>query len=115
MKRAGCRAGRRQDFDGRVQQRTENGKDVRRDYILTLPYWLAVRGPSESDELIVGSVGANPIPKDSVGVVFAEGAIMETDTSRPHLAYFLEADGWVPWIGLEKFEVLVGKFTNGFW
>ena len=63
--------------------------------------------------MIVGSMGTNPIPEDAVRIVFTKCAVMETHAGRPHLAHLLEADGRMPWIGLEKLEVLVGEFTDG--
>ena len=38
---------------------------------------------------------------------------MKPNTNGPNAANFLESDGRVAWVGLEKLEVLVGKFTDG--
>ena len=57
---------------------------------------------------------ADPLPQDAIRVILAERAIMESDPRRPHAADFLEPDGRMPGIGLEKLEVLVGEFTDGF-
>ena len=45
-------------------------------------------------------------------MILAEGAVMKPDTSGPNAANFLESDGRVAWVGLEKLEVLVGEFTD---
>lgn len=45
-------------------------------------------------------------------MIFAKRAVMEADASRPHAANFLESDGRVPWVGVEKLEVLVGELTD---
>ena len=74
---------------------------------------IGVHSPAESSELIVSSVGANPIPEDPVWIVFTERPVVEPHPSRPYLAHLFEADGRVPRIGLKKLEVLVGEFTNG--
>ena len=65
--------------------------------------------------MIVSSMWSYPIPQDAVGMVFSERAVMETNSSRPYAADFLEADGRVPWVSLEQLKVLVGEFTQGFW
>ena len=67
----------------------------------------------KSGELIVGAVWTNPIPKDAVGIVFAEGSIVETDASRPNFAHFLEADRRVAGVGFEKLKVFVRELANG--
>ena len=65
-----------------------------------------------SNEFIVLRMSADPEPQQSAFDFSGERAVREADADRAIGADLLEVQRWMSQIGLEKFEVFVGKLPN---
>ena len=57
-------------------------------------------------------MGADPVPKDAIRMIFSKCAVMEANARRPYVADLFESEGGVSRVGFEKLEALIGEFTN---
>ena len=52
-------------------------------------------------------MGSDPKPMNTARNFVAKRSVMVANAHRPNFAESLEMKRWVPWIGLEKLEILV--------
>jgi len=92
----GARAGDRKSNSPRRKRASQSSGLVQQGLLAgsaaKQPSGLGVRGPSESDDLIVCSVWPDPIPKDAIGVILAKRTVVNPDARRPNAANLLESD-----------------------
>lgn len=67
-----------------------------------------------ADNLVVLRMRTDPEPLDAAWHIMREGPVSLADTDGPHITDALEMKRWMPRVGLEQFEVLVGGRAN-FW
>jgi hypothetical protein len=65
-----------------------------------------------ADDLVVLCMRPDPEPLDAVRHIVSEGTISPAYANGPRFPDALEVKRWMPRVGLEKLEVLVGGLSN---